>query len=111
MILPHSNTPSLNGLVLTGGKSTRMGSNKDVIKWDKEHRYYIADMLGKFCEDIFISCRQDQEKELNSAYKALPDSFLDMGPMSGILSDFRSQAEKAWLMIPCDLPLVNEETL
>ena len=112
MIPSGNNISSLNGLVLTGGKSTRMGISKDLIKWHtKEQRYYIADMMKHFCEDVFISCRPDQEKEMNSAYNTLPDTIADIGPLGGILSAFQSEPGKAWLVIACDLPLVNEETI
>lgn len=104
--------PKLNGLVLAGGKSSRMGTAKELLAWhNKEQRYYIADMLKKNCDEVFISCRAEQEINIDKAYKTLPDSFLDIGPLNGILSAFRSHPGKAWLVIACDLPLVNEETL
>ncbi|MFC6102237.1 NTP transferase domain-containing protein [Olivibacter domesticus] len=112
MILKESNTPVLNGLVLAGGKSKRMGTNKDLIKWHgKAQRYHVADMLKKFCKEVFISCRQEQVKEFNPAYKSLPDTFLNMGPFGGILSALQAEKDKAWLVIACDLPLLNEETI
>ncbi|MBO9617692.1 MAG: NTP transferase domain-containing protein [Niabella sp.] len=89
-----------------------MGTDKDLIKWhNKEQRYYTADLLGNCCEDVFISCRQDQENEIDPAYKALPDTFLNMGPLGGILSAFRLHRDEAWLVVACDLPLVNETTI
>lgn len=112
MISNENNLPLLNGLVLAGGKSTRMGTDKDLIKWHgKEQRYYAADMLSNFCNEVFISCRPEQEKDIDTAYKTLPDTFLNMGPFGGILSALRSQREKAWLVVACDLPLLSEETI
>ncbi|MFT3750687.1 MAG: NTP transferase domain-containing protein [Agriterribacter sp.] len=112
MTLNENNILSLNGLVLAGGKSTRMGSPKDVMLWHgKEQKYYAADLLHPFCEEVFISCREDQQKNIDPAYKTLPDSFLNMGPLGGILSALRSQRDKAWLVIACDLPLLNRETI
>lgn len=104
--------PPLNGLVLAGGKSKRMGADKSIIKWHgKEQRYYAADLLKKFCEEVFISCRQEQVKEFDPAYKTLPDIFPDLGPYGGILSGLHSQRDKAWLVVACDLPFLDEETL
>src|SRR5690349_7912378 len=112
MILPNNNSSPLNGLVLAGGMSTRMGRNKAFIKWhDKEQQYHVADMLRNLCKDVFISCRKEQEKDLSSEYKTIPDSFFDMGPLGGILSALQSEPGKAWLVVACDLPLLNEETL
>lgn len=112
MISKENNIPLLNGLVLAGGRSKRMGTDKDLIKWhNKEQRCYAADLLTPFCGEVFISCRAEQAKDIDSAYKTLPDTFLDMGPFGGILSALRSQRDKAWLVIACDLPLLNEDTL
>ncbi|MDC8106996.1 NTP transferase domain-containing protein [Chryseobacterium sp. PTM-20240506] len=112
MISKETDFPRLNGLVLAGGKSRRMGNPKDKINWHgKEQRYYAADLLAPFCEEVFISCRQDQLENFNSDYNALTDTFLDMGPFGGILSALRSQREKAWLVVACDLPLLDKNAL
>jgi molybdopterin-guanine dinucleotide biosynthesis protein A len=112
MISKENNVPPLNGLVLAGGKSKRMGTDKGSMQWHgKEQRYYMADMLEPFCEEVFISCRTEQEKEIDPKYKTLTDTFLNLGPYGGILTALRSQRDKAWLVIACDLPLMNEETL
>lgn len=112
MTSKEHNVPTLNGLVLAGGHSKRMGTDKGSIQWHgKEQRYYMADLLEKFCDQVFISCRADQVDEINSSYNTLTDTFLDLGPYGGILSALRSDREKAWLVVACDLPLIDEETL
>lgn len=112
MILEDKQIPALNGLVLAGGKSIRMGTDKDLIKWHgKEQRYYAVDLLKKFCADVFISCRPQQEYQIDKAYKTLPDSFLAMGPFGGILSALRAERDRAWLVVACDLPLLNAKTV
>lgn len=104
--------PLLNGLVLAGGKSVRMGYDKGMIKWHgKEQRYYLADMLRDFCNDVFISCPAEKQPEIDSNYKTLADSFTGLGPYGAILSAFREQPDCAWLVTACDLPLLDEQTL
>jgi molybdopterin-guanine dinucleotide biosynthesis protein A len=112
MISKENNFPAINGLVLAGGQSKRMGSDKGLMQWHgKEQRYHVADLLKNFCEDVFISCRADQEKEIDTNYKTLTDTFLNLGPYGGILSALRSDSTKAWLVVACDLPLVDEATI
>jgi len=112
MILKETDSPKLNGLVLAGGKSLRMGNPKDKINWHgKEQKYYAADLLAPFCDEVFISCRQDQLENFDTDYNALTDTFLNMGPFGGILSALRSQRDKAWLVVACDLPLLDERSL
>ncbi len=108
----HKDFPPLNGLVLAGGKSVRMGQAKDALHWHgKEQKYHAADLLKPFCDEVFISCREDQLENFDLNYNALTDTFLNMGPFGGILSALRSQREKAWLVIACDLPLLDENSL
>ncbi|WP_193788626.1 NTP transferase domain-containing protein [Rufibacter ruber] len=104
--------PVLNGLVLAGGRSVRMGQDKGALQWHgKEQRYHLAEMMQEFCAEVFISCRAEQQPELAAQYPTLPDTFLDLGPYGAILSAFREQPEAAWLVVACDLPLVDQRTL
>lgn len=108
----HNSVPRLNGLVLAGGKSVRMGKAKDLLHWHgKEQRYFAADLLAPFCDEVFISCRQDQLEHFDPNYNALTDTFLNMGPFGGILSALRAQRDKAWLVVACDLPLLDKKSL
>ena len=104
--------PKLNGLVLAGGKSTRMGFDKCAVNWyGKEQRYYVADMLEPLCEDVYISCRTDQKQGVDEDYPVLEDTFTGLGPYGAILSAFREEPERAWLVVACDLPLLDYTTL
>lgn len=112
MTSKNHSAPPLNGLVLAGGKSKRMGHSKGHINWHgKEQRFFAADLLKPFCERVFISCRHDQLGSLAAGYHVLTDTFLDMGPFGGILSALRADRETAWLVVACDLPLLDEDAL
>lgn len=104
--------PMLFGLVLAGGKSVRMGTDKGAITWHgKEQRYHMADMLKDICGDVFISCRPEQQNEIDNNYKTLPDTYEGGGPLVAILSAFRERPDVAWLVVACDLPLLDVPTL
>jgi molybdopterin-guanine dinucleotide biosynthesis protein A len=104
--------PALNGLILAGGKSQRMGFDKGAVNlFGKEQRYYIADMLKPLCHEVFISCREDQRSQIPADYNVLPDTFTGLGPYGAILSAFRHQPDRAWLVIACDLPLLDTATI
>ncbi|MCB0592617.1 MAG: NTP transferase domain-containing protein [Lewinellaceae bacterium] len=99
----------LYGLVLAGGKSERMGRDKGLIDYHGQpQREHLAEMLGRFCKETFISCRPDQAEQVE---KPLPDTFTGLGPFGGILSAFREQPDAAWLVVACDLPLLDEYTI
>lgn len=102
--------PPLYGLVLAGGESKRMGQDKGALEYHgKPQREYAADLLNQFCEQTFISTRPGQAVE--SAYPLLEDKFLDLGPYGAILSAFRQYPNAAWLVVACDLPLLDEAAL
>jgi len=104
--------PVLNGLVLAGGKSQRMGFDKGALNWHgKEQRYHVDDLLKPFCNEVFISCRADQQQDIDPNYLTIPDTFTGLGPYGAILSAFREKPDNAWLVIACDLPLLDETTL
>ena len=106
--------PPLRGLVLAGGRSQRMGQDKGKLAYhgQQEQRAYAAELLAPFCQDVHVSCRPDQITELEYAgLRPLPDSFADLGPLSGILSALRLDPNAAWLVVACDLPLLSETTL
>lgn len=105
-------SPPLYGLVLAGGRSLRMGQDKGLINYHgKPQREYAADLLSAVCEKTFLSCRPEQAATMDSTYPTLPDTFADLGPYGAILSAFREHPNAAWLVIACDLPLLDASTL
>lgn len=102
----------LEGLVLAGGKSTRMGSDKGEMLWHgKAQRYYLADLLRSLGLNTHISCRDvAQIHDFHPEYQYITDSFLDLGPMGALLSAFRQNPDVAYLVVACDMPLVNLST-
>ncbi|GGG38447.1 NTP transferase domain-containing protein [Hymenobacter glacieicola] len=110
----HAAAPPLRGLVLAGGRSQRMGQDKGKLAYHegREQRAHAAELLAGFCQDVHVSCRPDQVMELEYAgLRPLPDTFADLGPLSGLLSAFRLDPNAAWLVVACDLPFLSETTL
>lgn len=106
------NTAMLNGLVLAGGQSQRMGQDKGLIEWHGiPQREHLANLLGPLCESVFISCREDQLAGIHENLQALPDTFSGLGPFGAILSAFRAYPDRAWLVVACDLPLLDRPSL
>ncbi|MBI1226280.1 MAG: NTP transferase domain-containing protein [Bacteroidetes bacterium] len=104
--------PPLNGLVLVGGKSRRMGTDKSILQYhDKPQRDVMIEVLDKFCQKTKVSCRPEQAGELVYTHDVLPDTFLGLGPMGAILSAFRQEPDTAWLVVACDLPLLDEAAI
>lgn len=107
-ILRGLEPPKIKGVVLAGGRSTRMGSDKGKLNYHgKPQREYVADMLESLGIEAFISCRNEQVEDMNG-YKTITDSFVEMGPAGAIMSAFLFDPNAAWIALACDLPLLTE---
>lgn len=104
----------LFGLVLAGGKSRRLGEDKGLINWHgKKQRYYLADLLNRHCQDTYISCRQDQDKEIEDLnYRTILDNFAGVdGPYGALISAMKEYPKASWLVVACDLPFFDEQAI
>jgi molybdopterin-guanine dinucleotide biosynthesis protein A len=105
----NASAPPLYGLVLAGGKSERMGEDKGLIDYHGQpQRDHVTDLIGHYCKETYLSCRPDQTETLNNP---IADTFTGLGPFGGILSAFRQNPDAAWLVVACDLPLLDDATL
>lgn len=102
----------LQGLVLAGGHSRRMGSPKCMIDYHGMPQYeYACRLLEPFCSKVFISCRAEQQ-ELFQGRPLIFDAaeWGDIGPLNGLLSAFQTNP-CAWLVLGCDYPWVTSHEL
>jgi cyclic pyranopterin phosphate synthase len=101
------------GLVLTGGKSSRMEEDKATINYrGVPHAQYIHDVLRDHCEDVYLSAREGQwDGSVLEHHKQIHDSAEGEGPIRGILSAFEKHPEANWLVVACDLVHFNELTV
>lgn len=102
----------LYGLVLSGGKSTRMGSDKGLIDYHGQpQREYLYNLLTEVCEATYISLRAEQEATTPFGFATITDEDKFRGPFNGILSAHNKHPEVAWLVLACDLPLIDLPSL
>lgn len=103
----------LKALILAGGRSMRMGEDKAAIKHhSKEQFLHLREMLNHLFIESYVSCRLDQanfyhEKGCN----VITDAVTNLGPLGGIVSAFMQFPDSPWLVIACDIPLLDESVL
>ncbi len=106
--------PDTYGLVMCGGNSNRMGTDKSMLQYySKPQRYHVYDMLLPFCEKVFISCNAQQANSIDADYNFINDtpSYIDIGPMAALLSAFTLHPQKNVLLIGCDYPFLTPAEL
>ncbi len=107
-----SNIPVLYGLVLSGGKSTRMGADKGLLEYHGvPQREYFYTLLEELCDEVYLSLRSDQLRDVPQSFKYIIDTDRHQGPFNGILSAHQKFPKAAWLVLACDLPLLDLDTL
>jgi len=98
--------PSITGIILAGGKSLRMGTDKGLVIFrDKPLVQYSIDLLGQFCDRILISTNNQAYNSF--AYEIVPDQMEGAGPMAGISACLSNSKTELNLILSCDMPLAD----
>lgn len=99
----------IQGLVLAGGKSTRMGTDKGTLQfYGKNQRDVAVTLLEKNHLKTFLSVREEQQITLKNK---ITDTFLGLGPFGAICSAFQENPNVAWLVLATDVPFVNDDVI
>jgi molybdopterin-guanine dinucleotide biosynthesis protein MobB len=102
------------GLILSGGKSERMNEDKGSLSYHngKNQIDHTKQLLGDYCEEVYVSCRADQtSNDYLKGHKLIIDSFPSVGPTTGIISAQYENQSIAWLVVACDLPYLTKDTI
>ncbi len=101
----------LHGLLLAGGKSRRMGTDKAdlVVSGGLSLRDRGMHLLAAQSVRAFLSVAVDDQR----AYPVptLRDRIADTGPLAGLEAAFHHAPGAAWLVIGCDLPFLTDSVL
>jgi molybdopterin-guanine dinucleotide biosynthesis protein A len=106
--------PRLHGLVLAGGRSSRMQRDKASLEYRAGETQLDAAMklLEGRVARTYVSVRGDQQNDPSRArYARILDRGDIEGPIAGISAAFASYPDAAWLVLACDLPFLDAATL
>jgi molybdenum cofactor guanylyltransferase len=105
--------PPLYGLVLAGGRSTRMHRDKATLEYDGKPQLERAmELISPWVERAFVSVRADQRNDAQrAAHDIIADLVPGLGPVGGIQAALHTHPGKAWLVLACDLPFLDGQTL
>ena len=103
----------LLGLVLAGGRSTRMRTDKAALLYGGHSQLERAmALIAPHVSRAYVSVRADQSTDrLRARFEQIPDTHENLGPIAGLLAAQARYPEAAWLVLACDLPLLDEATL
>ena len=105
----------IQGLILAGGKSTRMGTDKGLLEYHGvSQRDYLYEQLSSIFlpnhddKGVYISVREQQEIEKKNT---ISDKFVDLGSFGAICSAFQENPNSAWFVIATDVPFVDKSLI
>jgi molybdopterin-guanine dinucleotide biosynthesis protein A/molybdopterin converting factor small subunit len=95
----------LKGLVLMGGKSTRMGTCKAYLHMhDRPQWQVVAEVLAEVTDEIYFSVAADSEVFMPDHSRIIRDQFFPgVGPLGGVLSAL-NLLRSPLFVLACDLP-------
>lgn len=106
MIAPSN----ITGIILAGGKSTRMGRDKGFMLWkNKPFVQHSIDALKPLVREILIVSDHTEYDTLGC--KRIPDTIEEAGPLSGLYSGLKESKTELNLILSCDVPLISSVVL
>ena len=101
---------NITGIILAGGKSTRMGEDKGFLLFEnKPFIQYSIDALKPLVSKIII-VSDDSDYDV-FGLKRVNDITKNAGPVAGICSGLEASSTEYNLILSCDIPLINSEIL
>lgn len=101
---------NITGIVLAGGKSTRMGTDKAFLQLKgKPFISHILEAIQQCSEDIFVVSNNPKLDELGIT--RFPDSVPGLGPVGGIHTGLSHSKTEFNLIVACDTPFLSQETI
>ena len=97
------------GIILAGGKSSRMGQNKALMLLNgKRIIEYVYEIFQSFCDEIIISTNTPEEYNFLKSKKQ-SDFYKNIGPIAGLHAGLRASSNEINFITSCDTPFVSRE--
>tara|TARA_Y100000385_G_scaffold93763_1_gene96867 strand:+ start:776 stop:1357 length:582 start_codon:yes stop_codon:yes gene_type:complete len=100
----------LSGIILAGGKSSRMGSDKALLLYNnKTFLEHVVCAIKPLVDDILI-ISNNKEHQVDDC-STIPDLILNSGPIAGVYTGLKHTKTENNLVLSCDIPLVQTSIL
>jgi molybdenum cofactor guanylyltransferase len=101
---------NITGIILAGGKSSRIGSDKGFLTLnDSTFISHIIKAIKPLVNDIIIVSNNSDYDIFN--LKRVEDIIEDAGPLAGLCSGLNESETEYNLVLSCDVPSINSAVL
>lgn len=98
----------ITGIILAGGNSSRMGTDKALIPFKGVHLIeYSLSLMKNLCHHIIISA--NNPNYTNFGFPVVHDNFKGIGPLAGLEACLRYSQTRINLVVSCDTPFINSD--
>ncbi len=108
----QENTQEIRACLLIGGRSSRMGQPKHLIRGVTGQTWveHTVELLNPYVDEVVLSGKGDVPESLSHLIRIadLPEV---AGPLTGILAVMRWKPDCCWLLIACDMPNITTDAL
>jgi molybdopterin-guanine dinucleotide biosynthesis protein A len=99
---------AINGFVLAGGKSSRMGRDKALMQFGGKHLVLrAADVLAPFVKEVSLLGPVDRYENL--PLPVIADKWPDQGPLAAVCTGLLSSHAEWNVFLACDLPRLSRQ--
>jgi molybdopterin-guanine dinucleotide biosynthesis protein A len=103
-------TQKISGIILAGGKSSRMGTDKGFVHYKKKPLIQLAlNLIQPYCSEVLISANSTVYAKMG--VPVINDIIEDIGPLGGILSCLKQAKFEKSLVIACDMPSIESKIM
>jgi molybdopterin-guanine dinucleotide biosynthesis protein A len=108
---------SVTGIVLAGGRSTRMGRDKASLPFGQATLLdHVVAIVRQISDDVIVVCRPDQS--VPAGVRVAHDAVADQGPLAGLAAGLAAvqalrpeDPQALAIAVACDMPLVKPAVL
>ena len=102
------NKSEITGIILAGGKSSRMGKDKGLCEFNgKTLVEHAIETLKPLCGQLIISSNRFHEKYRSYNLPVVSDEIKNTGPIGGIYTCLKLSKTRHNIILSCDTPFVG----
>lgn len=96
-------------IILSGGKSSRMGTNKALLKLNEKTTIErMVDILKVYFDDIIL-VTNDKDSYRSLGVKMVSDHYPGKGPLAGFHAGLMASRYDVNFIVACDMPFISGE--
>jgi molybdenum cofactor guanylyltransferase len=96
-------------IILSGGKSSRMGTNKALLKLNEKTTIErMVDILKVYFNDIIL-VTNDMDSYQSLGVKMVSDHYPGKGPLAGFHAGLKASDYDVNFIVACDMPFISGE--